>query len=572
MMKRRIHRFRDALSPALLAVWLLIAGTAPAAEAPPTRPNIVVILLDDLGYSDLGCYGGEIRTTNIDRLAAGGLRFTRFYNAARCCPTRASLLTGLYPHQVGLARNGQDLTPDGATIAELLRQAGYQTAMAGKWHLSETTPLLGKPASPEHMAWLNHRAHRGRPFARLETYPVGRGFQRHYGTIWGVVDYFDPFSLVEGTKSVEELPADFYLTDAITAKSVEYIRAMSREDAPFFVYVAHCAPHWPLHARPEDIVRYQDRYSGGWHALRRERYGRLIALGLAKPETHPLPDLMGRGPDWDALDDATREQEAQLMAVHAAMVDRVDQGVGSILEALEESGRLENTVIFLLADNGASPERYNNPGFDRPSKTREGRPIQYTGRFTPGAETTWGYIGAYWANAANTPFRYWKAESFEGGCRTPMIVSGPPRWIARGGSTIGEPGHVMDIMPTCLELAGINHPSRFDEHPLRVLEGRSLLPILRGPSPMKNRPIFFEHEGGRAIISEGWKLVARAGRRWELYNLAGDATETQDRAARERDRVAEMAASWRSWARRVGAPIPAQAESFNNPPATGVDP
>jgi arylsulfatase len=289
------------------------------------------------------------------------------------------MLTGLYPHQVGLARNGRDLTRDGATIAELLRSAGYQTAMAGKWHLSETAPAGGKDDGPEHLAWLNHQADFDRPFANPATYPIHRGFDRHYGTIWGVVDYFDPFSLVEGTRPIRDVPDDFYYTDAITEKSVESIHAMSREDRPFFLYVAHNAPHWPLHARPEDIARYRGQYDRGWHALREGRYRRQVEMGLIDPAKYPRPPLMGNGPDWDALDAGARAQESALMEVHAAMVDRVDQGVGQIVGALRDEGRLDNTIIFVMADNGASPERYLKSGFDRSSETRQGRPIQYRG-------------------------------------------------------------------------------------------------------------------------------------------------------------------------------------------------
>jgi arylsulfatase A-like enzyme len=554
-MRGWITLFRRASWAAVVAAGLIGAVHAADGPAGGRRPNFVVILLDDLGYSDLGCYGGEIRTPNIDRLAAGGLRFTRFYNAARCCPTRAALLTGLYPHQVGLARNGRSLTRDGATIAELLRAGGYQTAMVGKWHLSETAPLDGKAAGARHLAWLNHQADHDRAFASLDSYPVNRGFDRFYGTIWGVVDYFDPFSLVEGTTPVRDVPRDFYYTDAITEESVASIRAMAREDRPFFLYVAHCAPHWPLHARPEDVERYRETYRRGWHALREARYRRQVEMGLIDPATHPLPALMGRGPDWDALDAAARDHQSALMAVHAAMVDRVDQGVGDIVRALEDAKCLEDTVIVVLADNGASPERYTDPGFDRPSQTRDGRAIRYTGRFDPGAETTWGYIGAYWANAANTPYRYWKAESFEGGCHTPMIVHWPKGLAHRPGSSTAQVGHVIDLSPTFLELAGVAYPRRYAGHDLRPLEGRSLAPILGG-RPGADRPaVFFEHEGGRAVLAGDWKLVARAGGNWELYHLAEDATETRNLADRRPERVAELVRMWRAWAGRVGAPL-----------------
>ncbi|WP_206108115.1 arylsulfatase [Paludisphaera soli] len=546
-----------------LAIGLLLASIAGEArasglQAEGRRPNIVVVMLDDLGFSDLGCYGGEIQTPNIDGLAADGLRFTRFYNASRCCPTRASLLTGLYPHQVGLAQNGRDLGRDGATIAELLREHGYQTAMAGKWHLSETSPIDGKPDGLRQLAWLDHQADFDRPFADVRSYPINRGFDRHYGPIWGVVDYFDPFSLVEGTEPVREVPDDFYLTDAITAKSVDYIHTMSREDRPFFLYVAHCAPHWPLHARPEDVARYRDTYRDGWHALRASRYRRQVAMGLIDPVTHPLPELDGRGPDWDALDHAGREHQAALMAVHAAMVDRVDQGVGAILQALRETGREQDTIILVLADNGASPERYLERGFDRASRTREGKPIRYEAPFQPGSEETWGYIGSWWANAANTPFRYWKAESFDGGCHTPLIVRWPKGLQAARGATADRLGHVIDVMPTCLELAGVDYPARYDGRVLKPLEGESLTPTLAGRPRQDRRTLYFEHEGGRAVIEDGWKAVAQARGYWQLYHVAEDAAETRDRAADEPERLAELTAAWRSWASRVGAPIPAR--------------
>jgi arylsulfatase len=539
-----------------LTLSLSLTLAAPARPAEGRRPDIVVVLADDMGFSDLGCFGGEVRTPNVDALAAGGLRFTRFYNASRCCPTRASLLTGMYPHQVGLARNGRDLSRGAATLAELLRASGYRTAMAGKWHLSETAPLGGRADSPRHLAWLNHQADHDRPFADVNTYPVARGFERHYGPVWGVVDYFDPFSLVDGTEPVRQVPEGFYLTDAITAKAVEYVREMARDDRPFFLYVAHCAPHWPLHARPEDLARYRDTYRDGWHALRAARYRRQVETGLIDPATHPLPPLTGRVPDWDSLDPPRREHEAALMAAHAAMVDRVDQGVGEVVRALKETGRYENTVIFVLSDNGASPERYTTPGFDRPSQTRDGRAIRYTGTFEPGPETTWGYIGPGWASASNTPYRYWKAESFEGGCHTPLVAHWPAGLKAAPGSTTAAVGHVIDLTPTCLELAGAAYPERFAGHALKPLEGRSLVPALRGlPSPGR-RTLYFEHEGGRAALDGDRKLVARAGGPWELYDLAHDATETRDLAAREPERVEELARLWEAWAARVGAAVP----------------
>ncbi len=532
----------------------------PASGRGAGRPNIVVVVLDDMGFSDLGCYGGEIRTPNIDRLAANGVRFTRFYNASRCCPTRAALLTGLYPHQVGLSRNGRDLSRDAATIPELLRTVGYQTAMVGKWHLSETASLDEKADGPRQLAWLNHQAERGRPFADVRTYPVNRGFERHYGPIWGVVNYFDPFSLVDGTEPVEHVSKDYYLTDALTARAVEYVRVMAKEERPFFLYLAHCAPHWPLHARAEDIACYRNRYREGWQALRAERYRRQVAMGLLDPATHPLPSQPARGSSWDALDGAQREHEAALMAVHAAMIDRVDQGIGELVQMLKNIGRYENTVILVLSDNGASPERYLDAGFDRASQTRDGRPIQYTGVFEPGPETTWGYIGPGWASALNTPYRYWKATSFEGGCHTPLIVHWPAGLAVGPGSTSTGIGHVIDLLPTCLELAGMPYPEQYSGHTLKSLEGTSLMPILRGQPAVGCRVLPFEHEGGRAILDAEWKLVAQAGSPWELYHVAQDATETRNVADREPKRVEELARLWQSWAVRVGIAASNKAE------------
>ncbi|MEW4564917.1 arylsulfatase [Bremerella sp. JC770] len=513
------------------------------------RPNIVVVMLDDLGYSDLGCYGGEIQTPNIDALAQDGLRFTSFYNCARCCPTRAALLTGLYPHQVGLIRNGRSLTNNGVTIAEALGQAGYQTAMAGKWHLSQTNPIGDRQ---KQLDWLNHQADFDRPFAPLETYPANRGFQHHFGPVWGVVNYFDPFSLVDGTEIVKEVPDDFYMTDAITDKAVQYIETMSKNDAPFFLYVAHTAPHWPLHAKPEDIAKYEKTYTQGWQKLRDDRYARMVEMGLIDPQTFPKPSLQGDGPDWQSLDEEHREHMAQLMAVHAGMIDCVDQGVGRIIETLKSTERFENTLILIMADNGASPERYLNPGFDRPNQTRDGRDIQYEGLFNPGSEATWGYIGSYWANAANTPFRYWKAQSFEGGTHTPMIAHWPRGMKTEPGTLTDQPGHVMDVMPTCLEIAGAAYPETYNGHPITPLEGKSLAPILRDMRRTGHDQLYFEHEGGKAVIADGWKLVQpKQNGQWQLYHLAEDRTETKNVAGDHPERLQAMKQQWQTWFDRV---------------------
>lgn len=513
-----------------------------------TRPNIIVIVADDLGFSDIGCYGGEIRTPNLDSLAQNGLRFSQFYNAARCCPTRASLLTGQYAHKVGLARNGNSLTRNGATIAELLKANGYQTALSGKWHLSFT------PVLPEkHQMWLDHRFDPQQPFAPLDSYPVNRGFDRHYGIVWGVVNYFDPFSLVDGTNAVKEVPKDFYLTDAITDHAVDYVRDFAKADKPFFLYLAHCAPHWPLHARPEDLAKYRDAYKDGWHELRKKRFERQKQLGLFNVKNTTLPPVHGNGKDWDKLTPEEKDYQAAKMAVHAAMVDRLDQGVGKLLTTLRETKQLDNTVIFFFADNGASPEIPNVPGYDRNAFTRSGEKIRYEADGIPvgalGSEASYTGIGSYWANAANTPFRFWKKESYEGGAHTPMIVHWPKGLKAQAGSITAQTGHVIDILPTCLDLAKGTFPAEYNGHKLTPLDGLSLLPVIQGKERTPHETIFFEHENGRAVRMGDWKLVAhsRPQSEWELYNLATDKTESQNLVTKNPDEFNRLKARYEEW-------------------------
>jgi arylsulfatase len=511
------------------------------------QPNLLIIMADDMGYSDIGCYGGEIDTPNLDTLAANGLRFTQFHNAARCCPTRASLLTGRYQHTVGLKQNGNSLSRQSATIAEALKEAGYQTAMAGKWHLSET---LRHPDADKHQAWVDHHIDHG-PFGPPETYPTQRGFDRFYGVIWGVIDYFDPFSLVEDGQPVRDVPDDYYFTDAITDKAIEYIEDFANNDAPFFLYYAHCAPHWPLHAREQDIAKYRDTYRDGWNALRKKRYQRQLDLGLFNADTAPLPELIDNGEHWDALSEERRAYEARKMAVHAAMVDRVDQGVGRVLEALKRTGQFENTLIVFLSDNGASPERPTRPGYDRTATTRDGEPLLYRGADPPlniiGSERSYLGIGPAWANAANTPFKFWKMESYEGGANTPCIIHWPAGLSAKSGSITNVPAHVLDLMPTALELVGRPSPERLD--------GRSLASFIRNGTPRGPEAYYFEHANGRAVRKDGWKLVSRTQSpgQWELYDTMNDVTETNDLADQHPDKVDALRRDWQTWADRVGA-------------------
>ena len=529
---------------------VFLAALLPLAAA--ERPNIIFIMADDLGYSDLGCYGGEIQTPNLDRLAENGLRFTDFYNASRCCPTRASLMTGLYPHQTGVGRmtfdNGQPgyrgvLASHTPTIAETLKAAGYNTAMAGKWHLSLTQD------SPMNALWVSHLADMG-TFSNPETYPVGRGFDEHWGTIWGVVDFFDPFSLVHNTTPVRSVPENFYYTDALNQKAARFVEYYGRRPEPFFLYLAHTAPHWPLHALPEDIAKYEDTYNTGWQALREARYARMVKKGLMEKDSAVLSPRWEKETQWS--ENPHKEFDARAMAVHAAMVDRLDQGLAEVFDALEGTGEWDNTLIVFLSDNGASPEEPEHylPGFDRPSHTRDGTRIRYTTRKRrlPGAQDSYAGIGPMWSNAVNTPFRYWKKEQYEGGVATPLIVHWPAGLKTEAGSITRQPGHVVDLVATVLDIAGAKHPSRFGGKAAPPLAGRSLRQIFEGRE-RETAPIFFEHFGARGMRQGDWKIVSLAGKPWELYNLADDRTETRNLAEREPQRLKEMAASWEEWAK-----------------------
>ena len=532
---------------------LISTDTVSQVESPDGAPNIVVIMADDMGYSDAGCYGGSIRTPNIDRLADDGLRFTDFTNCSRCCPTRASMLTGVYPHQAGMGRMAAadqdregyqgELTDDVVTIAEALGSQGYNTAMTGKWHLS-----LTRTPNPDHMAYLNNQKIRDRFAPSVTDYPVGRGFDDHYGPIWGVVNYFDPFSLVEGTDPVESVPDDYYITDAITDRSIEYIEKHAGGDDPLFEYVAYTAPHWPLHAPQETVEKYLGQFDDGWQATREERYDRMVEMGLIDPETAPLSDRIG-DTSWGEADN--REFRARRMAVHAAMIDRMDQGIGRIVDKLESMGELEDTLILFLSDNGASSEQYNNAGFDRPSETRDGEPIDYLADFDPmpGPETTFDMIGRRWANVSNTPWRFWKAEQYAGGVRTPMIAHWPEGLDVEPGSITHQPGHVIDILATCLDAAGLEYPETYDGRDLVPMEGKSLLPIFEGDQREGHDALFYEHFGAAGVRQGKWKLVRRGqNNEWKLYNVDADETETQPLNRAYPDKVEELEELWYDWA------------------------
>lgn len=543
-------------------IALLIAGgygfvniKKPVAVAKDKRPNIIIILADDLGFSDIGCYGSEIHTPNLDYLAANGLRFSHFYNISRCCPSRASLLTGLYNHDAGIGEMTNDkkepgyrghISENAVTIAEVLKAAGYHTAMSGKWHVANTVEQATKQAQ---LDWLNHKT--SHPlFSPIEQYPTNRGFERFFGTLWGVVDYFDPFSLVSNTTPIEKVPANYYHTDAINDTAAAYIRDFSKGSKPFFLYVAQNAPHWPIQALPADIAKYKDTYKAGWDAIREARYQRMIKLGIISSKTALSPRFQNEL-KWENNPD--KDWDAHAMAVHAAMIDRMDQGIGRIIKALKETGQLENTLIFFLSDNGASPEVCANfgPGFDRPGETRTGQKITYAVKkdVMPGPQTTYSSIGPRWANVANTPFQFAKADSYEGGVHTPMIAFWPAGITAKKGSIASQIGHVMDFMTTAVELANARYPASYKGHKIMPMQGISLVPALKNNVVAGHEVLFNEHLNSRYARIDGWKLVSHSkDTTWHLYHISDDPTELNDVSAKYPEKVKELQQRWRQWA------------------------
>lgn len=538
----------------LASLSILILQCSPNNKS-DKRPNIVVIMADDLGFSDLGCYGGEINTPNLDWLASNGIRFTQFYNTSRCCPTRASFLTGLYNHQAGIGHMTTDTNQDGyrgyltdntVTLAEVLKDAGYHTGMVGKWHVSNT---IVQETPEKQLNWLNHHEHH-ELFSPIEQYPISRGFEKYFGNIWGVVDFFDPFSLVNGSKPVKKVPKNYYHTDAINDTASVYIKEWSKEKQPFFLYVAHTAPHWPLHALPEDIAKYEDTYKVGWQTIREQRYERMTKSGLLDPKIYPLTERYNNEVQWE--DNPHQSWDARAMAVHAAMIDRMDQGIGRIIKTLKETGELENTLIIFLSDNGASYEnsmQYGS-GFDRPSETRDGKPIAYpVGKeVLPGPETSFTSIGRTWANVSNTPFSYWKMESFEGGIHTPMIAYWP-NGIQGKARTSEQVGHVMDFMATFVDLSNASYPEIYNGKKITSMAGKSLIPVFSGKSGTGHPVLFNEHEGGRYVRTQEWKLVTLDAKEpWQLYKINEDRTETHNVSEQYPEVVAELDSLWYDWA------------------------
>ena len=493
-----------------LVGFALVAGSVSFSAS---RPNVVLIMADDMGDSDLGCYGGEIRTPNLDRLARNGIRYTQAYNTSKCWTTRISLLTGLYHH-----RSDRDFSKT-ALIGEILKPAGYRTWWSGKHHASFN--------------------------------PHERGFDHFSGFLGGAINFWNPGDKaregedIPGWKAVytwafdKKLvkpylpPKDFFATDAFTDWGLEWLDEKEGKDAPFFLYLAYNAPHWPLHAHPEDIARYDGVYDKGYEAVRKARYRRQLEIGLFDEGSVPLSEPEHQA--WTALSDEQRKNEALRMQIHAAMVDRMDQNVGRLIAKLRVTGKLDNTLIIFLVDNGSSHERPRRGSKD------------------PSAE--WGSVGSFeaigqsWANATNSPLRKWKVQGLEGGICTPMIAHWPDGIKLPENSISRDPCHMIDFVPTFMELAGerASYPKN-----LPPLDGISLTPTFAGKKLERQKPLFFQYGGWQVIREGSWKLVQKKNDPWQLYDLSRDRTETTNLASKFPARVTGMRARWEEWAKEVG--------------------
>ena len=520
--------FRHRLGVLFAVVGIAISGAA-FGQVSPTKPNIVVILVDDMGFSDLGCYGGEISTPNLDKLAANGVRFTQFHNTARCCPTRTALLTGLYPHQAGVGHMTEEhhdergsvlpgysgrLNDRCVTIAEALKRAGYFTAMTGKWHVGQNFGVT----------------------------PWGRGFDRNLTAAAG--GFFFPDSpraalFLNGEKIANDdsrLPKYWYSTDLWTEFGLKFVDEARAAKQPFFLYVAHNAPHFPLQAPDEDIARWRGKLKAGWDKLREARYHRQLAMGLIDkswPLSPPLPEV----PKWDSLTPEQQDRYDHIMAIYAAVLERMDRAVGALVDGLRARGELDNTLILFMSDNGGNAEA--------------GVPGRLEGEHPGDAKST-VFVGQCWATLNNTPFVRYKHYTDEGGIATPLIAHWPKQIPqSRNGKFEPQPGHVIDIMATCLDVAGAQYPKEFNGKPITPLEGVSLRPAFSGKPLNRPNPIFWEHEENRAILDGDWKLVAVGKQPWRLYNVVADRTEQNDLAGKEPARAKALAAKWDAYAARA---------------------
>ncbi|HEU4608816.1 MAG TPA: arylsulfatase [Chitinophagaceae bacterium] len=520
----------------LLSVTFYSCGQPSATrEEQRQQPNIVIIMADDMGYSDLGCYGSDIQTPNIDRLASEGIRFRQVYNNAFCSPSRASLLTGLFPQSAGMGElanphpgppgpNQGYLNNSCVTLAEVLKTAGYSTIMSGKWHLGELKPH----------------------------WPCDRGFDHYFGLISGAANYYD-IRKTKSPKVVRTMAMDneaytppdtgFYMTDAITSNALRLLLTEQKKANPYFLYVAYTAPHWPLHALPADIAKYKDKFLYGWDSMRLQRYHRQLKEGILKGDTQLSPRDAEVRP-WDQLSAGEKEAMALKMAVYAAQIDRMDQGIGKILDLIKASGKEDNTIVMFMADNGGCAEG-GIEGFDL---RKNGLP--------PGGEDSYMSYGQSWANASNTPFRYFKKWVHEGGISTPFIIRWPSKIaVTRRGGFSDQVAHFVDIMPTLCEVAHARYPAKFGGNSIQAEDGQSMLPAILKDTVLAHKPMYWLINGHKAIIKDGFKLVTAApgaNAPWQLYNLQNDRAELHDLSASMPGRVAEMKLLWEKWAVGVG--------------------
>jgi arylsulfatase len=510
------------------------------------KPNIILILVDDMGFSDLGCTGSEIRTPHIDSIARKGMLMSAMYNCARCCPTRASLLTGLYPHNAGIGHMGANLgTPsyqgflrnDSATIAEALRAAGYFTAMAGKWHVGGD--FMARQVDSWRVGDVDHPT------------PRQRGFDRFYGIVDGVTHFFSPHYIMEDDGRAEVAPSEFYFTDAITDQALKMIDEAGAVEKPFFLYLAHAAPHWPLHAHEQDIARYDGVYRQGWDNVRTARHEQMQGDGVLKHRW----DISPRDPQsrpWEAEEHP--DWEADKMAVYAAMIDCMDRNIGRVLDHLKAKDIHDDTLILFLSDNGGCAEFMAEDGWAQffPETTNDGRQIEMGNRpgLRPGSALTYQSYDLSWANVSNAPFRLFKHWVHEGGISTPLLVQWPARFGAGGVNY--DPWHVVDVMPTILEAAGADYPTEIGGHEIQPMDGESFLGALAGRATAREQPIFWEHEGNAAVRIGDFKLVRRHGCDWELYDMDADRTELHDLAGKNAPLEAELQRAYQGWAARVG--------------------
>jgi len=527
--------------------YIIVISSLTLSVQATLKPNIVLIMLDDMGYSDLGCYGGEIDTPNIDSLAKNGVRFSQFYNSGRCCPTRASMLTGLYPHRAGVGHMASrdygfkgykgELRPEAATMAESLKAAGYNTWMAGKWHLSIN---------------FDHKKSK-------HNWPLQRGFDKFYGTLIAAGSQWNPITLTEGNEDIFPISKDedYYYTEALASKAVNWMKEQ-KEDKPFFLYMAYTAPHWPLHARQEVIDKYKKVYLEGYDKLRAKRLAKLKSEGLL-PKVTELSARNDQAISW--ADEKNKEWHASRMAAYAAMIDQVDTSVGELVTQLKKDGKFENTIILVLSDNGGSALEHPNGLIGStgapwtlmkyvPVFTRDKRAV-ISGDVLgvePGPEDTYGGYGSGWANLSNAPFRMFKRFSHEGGVSTPLIVHWPAQ-IKQKGTIINDTSHVIDLLPTFLEAANSKHLQTIKGKNTLSLDGTSLVPLLTQGTPLAARVIGFEHAGNRGLRSGSWKIVAENGGEWELYNLANDRTEMKNLAQLSPEKFKEMQALYNQWAK-----------------------